>query len=102
MRKSPKVNPIKEYFVQCENKKLVDIIEANLNTDLKKYKEKLTTEIGEYLKLREHIQKFKTMKDDGSLVCSGVRTERSRKKKKDKGNSKDQEKWEVFDKPIER
>ena len=89
MRKSPKVNPIKEYFVQCENKKLADTIEANLNTDLKKYKEKLTTEIGEYLKLREHIQKFKTMKDDGSSVClGGVRTERSKKKKKNKDKEK--------------
>ncbi len=53
-----KTMSIKEYLKEHENKKLVQALKS-YEVDKKMYKKKLATEVGEYVKLREHMQKFK-------------------------------------------
>ena len=60
--KKNKENPLIGYYRKCEDKKLTDTLNTKLTIDTKKYKQKLTTEIGDYIKLREHLQTHKHQK----------------------------------------
>ena len=48
-----------------DNRKLAEGIRSQ-EVNLKDYKKKLATEVGEYIKLREHIQRFKTIRENNS------------------------------------
>lgn len=74
--KKNKENPLIGYYRKCEDKKLTDTLNTKLTIDTKKYKQKLTTEIGDYIKLREHLQRFKTKKPIPGKSPKSIKGER--------------------------
>lgn len=66
---------MRRYLIEEENKKLAENIKA-CNVDSRNYKKKLATEVSEYLKLREHMQRFKTNFDKADKGRKPLKSER--------------------------